>query len=171
MNKATLKIFRKLLNKKSELDVEKFWKRYRHIGYAGLGVPRGWVLITAKALINIEREMWPGWMPFWMKHLIHYLATDNSVVRIKYRWAYNLKQKIVHCMVTDVKEKYAYLCIYGFFTKKMNEIVEKAVEACNKTCQNCGSQDQLFLTEGWIERLCVNCLNKVDGIRGKVVKV
>ena len=68
-----------------------FHKKYRHVGISYPGVPKGWVPIFERAIVAIEKEMWPGWMSFHLKHLIHWLATGNSVVCIKFRWAERLR--------------------------------------------------------------------------------
>jgi hypothetical protein len=156
MNKADYKILKHVC-KNGEVDPELFWKKYRHIGYAGLGVPKGWINTVTKALIEIEALMWPGWMPRGLKQLIHYLSTDNSVVRVKYWWAYHLEQKLKTGQVTDVKTKYAALCIYGNFTDEQEAIVDKAEKACFKLCEKCGSTNDLATTQGWYELLCPAC--------------
>ena len=48
-----------------------------------------------KRIIDIEKIMWPQrWLPLFVKRWIHYLGTDNSVVRVKYRWALKLRDKL-----------------------------------------------------------------------------
>ena len=68
-----------------------FSSKYKHVGDSYPGVPRGWKPIVQQAIIDIEKVMWPRWIPMFIKRWIHYLATGNSVVRVKYRWALNLR--------------------------------------------------------------------------------
>ena len=68
-----------------------FSEKYRHIGYSYPGVPSGWENIVKEAVILIEKEMWPQrYLPLFIKRLIHYLATGNSVFIIKYNFFYNI---------------------------------------------------------------------------------
>lgn len=138
-----------------------FYKKYRHVGISYPGVPQGWVPIVERAIIYIEREMWPRWMPFPLKRFIHWLANGNSVVRVKYWWAYRLRQRLTKGqMITDIKEKYATLRIYGYFGKEIDTIIEMAEIQCSYTCQQCGSQDNVRMTgEGWLYTLCEKCTN------------
>lgn len=137
----------------------KISKKYTHIGYSYPGVPIGWVSIVEKAIVDIERNMWVRWLPMWVKRLIHYLATDNSVVRLKYRWAYKLRQRLTRGqMVFDIKEKYATLRIYGTFNKANCDIIDQAEMDCLATCQKCGSREEVEMIEvGWVYNLCKEC--------------
>lgn len=136
-----------------------FYKKYRHIGASYPSVPSGWQPIVKRALTDIERVMWPRWMPMFLKRWIHFLATDNSVVRVKFRWANNLRKKLTGGqMVTDVKEKYATLRIYAYAGKEMDEIITRAENECDATCQECGGNDSVRTVGGrWYENLCVQC--------------
>ena len=141
-----------------------FAKKYKHIGYSYPGVPKGWVDITERALVKIEKVMWPyWWMPFFVKRLIHYLATGNSVVRVKYRWALKLRDKLTHGqMVQDVKDKYATLRIYCYGGEEMNKIIEEAEKECIATCEECGSKDDVKMFDtGWVYNICRECRYKI----------
>ena len=137
----------------------KFYRKHIHIGYSSASVPGGWVKRVEEALIEIEREMWPRWMPMFLKRWIHYLATGNSVVRIKYRWAYNLRTKLTGGqIVRDVKDKYAQLRIYASAGEKINDIIDKAVYDCEGICERCsGTENVSVVGRGWYENLCENC--------------
>lgn len=140
----------------------KFEKKYKHVGYAYAAVPKGWVPIVEKTIVEIEKLMWPRWMPKFLKRLIHYLATGNSCVRIKYRWAYNLRRKLTQgCIIHDIKEKYASLRIYGSLTSEMNNLIEIAERECNITCQQCSSKEEVknVTDDGWYSLYCKECRN------------
>lgn len=140
----------------------KFYKKYQHVGISHPGVPDGWIPIVKKAIISIEKEMWPAWMPFPIKRLIHWLATGNSVVHVKYWWAYRLRSRFTNGqMITDIKEKYATLRIYGDFNDKIHKIVKEGEIECRKTCQTCGSTNDVRMNNtGWFYNLCRNCRAK-----------
>ncbi len=137
----------------------KFYKKYRHVGYSYAGVPIGWNNIVERAVIDIEKAMWPRWMPMFLKRWIHYLATGNSVVRVKFRWAYSLRQKLTGgCMITDIKDKYAGLRIYCYGNSEMNDIIDRAEDECDKTCEICSSNEDVEIYDhGWMYNLCAKC--------------
>lgn len=143
----------------------KFHEKYSHIGFSWAdNAPKGWQPIVEKALIDIEKIMWPQWwLPMWLKRFIHYTACKNSVVQINNRLFYKLRDKLTHGqMVRDIKEKFAGLRIYGDFGPLINKVVKDAVKQCDGTCQQCGSTQDVknFKRVGWWVNLCVDCRNK-----------
>jgi hypothetical protein len=135
-------------------------EKYRHIGYSYPSVPNGWKSIVEKAIIDIEKEMWPRWIPMFIKRIIHYLATGNSVVRVKYRFWYKVRKNLTKSqMVTDIKDKFAGLRIYGYFGDEIEAIIEKAEEECYRTCERCGSNQRVrTVGKGWLYNLCKSCI-------------
>lgn len=142
----------------------KFSKKYSHVGYSYLGVPKPWMPIVAKAVIAIEKDMWPQWwLPMFVKRWIHWLATGNSVVRVKYWWARNLRNKLAHGQIHDIKDKYASLRIYGSFSKNADYIIRDAEFECLETCEWCGSKiDVEVVNYGWWYNLCAECRTKEE---------
>lgn len=136
-----------------------FSKKYRHVGYSYPGVPQGWIPIVERAIVAIEKEMWPRWMPLILKRLIHWLANGNSVVRVKYWWAYRLRDRFTKGqMITDIKEKYSTLRIYGYFGQEIDSIIEMAEIQCGNTCQKCGDRNNVqIIDKGWLYNLCEKC--------------
>ncbi len=136
-----------------------FHEKYQHVGISRPGLPKGWEPIVKKAIIIIEPAMWPQWIPFPVKRIIHWLANGNSVFFIKYRWANRLRDYLTHSqMITDIKEKYATLRIYGYFGKEVNDIIKTAEIECSNTCQRCGShEDVKVMGTGWYYNVCGNC--------------
>jgi hypothetical protein len=134
-------------------------EKYKHIGYSYPAVPNGWKSIVEKAIIDIEREMWPRWIPMFIKRKIHYLATGNSVVRVKYRFWHKVRNKLTKGqMVTDIKDKFAGLRIYGHFGDEIEAIVKKAEEECYRTCERCGGNQKVrTIGKGWLYNLCKSC--------------
>lgn len=142
---------------------KEFSDRYHHVGYPYLGVPVPWKPVVQKCVIEIEKLMWPQWMPFWLKRLIHYLATGNSVVRVRYWWAYNLERRITKgAIIQDIKDKYATLRIYGYFSDPMYELIKTAEKECSEICEECGSKDDVKTTDtDWVYNLCKDCRKKL----------
>jgi hypothetical protein len=138
-------------------------EKYKHIGYSYAGVPTGWKSIVEYTIQKIEKEMWPQWyLPMFIKRLIHYLATENSVVGIKYKNCYKLRRYLTKGqIVMDIKDKFAGLRIYGYFDKPIDRIVEEAEIQCENTCEYCGStEDTQVVGSHWVENLCINCREK-----------
>lgn len=140
----------------------KISEKYRHIGYSYPGVPKGWVPIVEKAIVDIEKVMWPRWIPLFVKRLIHFLATDNSVVRIRSQFWYKVRKKLTKGqMITDIKDKFASLRIYGYFGKEIEAIIDRAETECEGTCETCGSTYGVrTVNYGWIYNLCKGCRSK-----------
>jgi len=129
------------------------------MGYSYPGVPGPWQPIVEKAIIEMEKEIWPQrWLPRFVKRWIHWLATGGSVVRVKYWWAYRLREKLAHGSITDIKDKYAGLRIYGSFNDKCYEIIDQAEKECDETCEACGSKDDVIVVDyGWLYNYCKDC--------------
>jgi hypothetical protein len=142
--------------KKIKMEV---WKKYRHVGYSYPNVPKGWVSIVENAIKDIEREMWPRWIPLFIKRKIHYWATGDSIVRIKSNFWYRVRKKLTKGqMVTDIKDKFATLRIYGYFGPEIEKIIEIAEDQCFATCERCGSQQKVrTIGKNWIYNLCRSC--------------
>ena len=137
----------------------KISEKYRHIGYSAPSVSKGWVKIVEDTIVEIERSMWPRWIPLFIKRWIHYMATGNSVVRVKSRFWYKIRTRLTKNMiVTDIKDKYATLRIYGHFNEEIDQIVRKAVKKCSETCETCSSTYGVrAVNYGWIYNLCKDC--------------
>jgi len=143
-------------------DPEAFSKKYKHLGTSYPGVPKGWKQLTMECLQEIEEEMWPQWMPYWLKRFIHYQATGNSVVKVKSNFWYKIRSYFTNGMIVfDVKDKYSTLRIYGTFNDKIHTIIERYEEEAEKTCEVCGSQENVELQQGlWLIRYCKQCLRQ-----------
>ena len=142
----------------------KIYQKYKHIGYSHPAVPEGWKSIVEKAIVDIEKEMWPRWIPMFIKRIIHYLATGNSVVYVKYQFWYKVRKRLTKGqMVTDIKDKFAGLRIYGHFGDEIEAIVEKAEVECYRTCERCGSNQKVrTVGKGWLYNLCKSCRYSKD---------
>jgi hypothetical protein len=137
-----------------------FSEKYRHVGYSYPSVSSGWKDIVEQAVIRIEKIMWPQkYLPLFVKRLIHYLATGNSVVRIKYYFFHDIRNRLTNNQIlTDIKDKYAGLRIYGYYCKDIEKIIDNAVEHCDNTCENCGSKEDVKISgKNWYVNLCINC--------------
>lgn len=159
----------------------KFFKKYKHVGYSYPAVPNGWVPIAERVIRDIERVMWPQrWLPRPAKRLIHRLATDNSVVRVRSWFWYRVRTRLTGGqMITDVKDKYATLRIYGSLSNAAHAIVERAEAECAATCEDCGRRGdeiapgsrypvvETVEIRGWYRNVCHECAAKYGEVEAE----
>ena len=68
------------------------------------------------------------------------------------------EEKIV---IEQVKEKFGTLRFYcNFCTDELNKLIEEAEEKSSKTCELCGSTEDIGYTTGWITTMCRKCAKK-----------
>ncbi len=100
------------------------------------GVPEGWLPIIDKLCACIQ-------------HYIDY--------HVSYTKDGQYKPAQVRC--SQMKEKFGGL---RFYTEGHDEVVEGMIKMaehlCNYTCQDCGSEEDLGMTTGWLSVLCRNCV-------------
>lgn len=151
--------FQELTQIKQIFFPKTFSQKYSHVGYSYLSIPKQWESIVRVCIMDIEKLMWPKYLPFWFKRLIHYLATGNSIVRIKYWWAHRLRNYLTgHTMIQQIKDKFATLRIYGYFSQEMEDIINKADKQCQSICEYCGSNDDVQISNtSWIRNVCKKC--------------
>ena len=142
-------------------------RKYTHVGYSHAAVPEGWKPIMYKAIVDIEKAMWPSWMPMRVKRFIHKKATGNSVVAVRSRFWNKIRAFTTQGqIVTDIKEKFATLRIYGYFNDNIHKIIGKAELQCSITCATCGYKEEweedpnymeVVSLKGWWTNICRNC--------------
>jgi hypothetical protein len=100
------------------------------------GVPEGWLPIIDK-------------LCGCMQHYIDY--------HVRYTKDGHVKPQQVRC--SQMKEKFGGL---RFYTDGHDEVVEGMIKMaehlCDITCQDCGSEEDLGITSGWITVLCKKCV-------------
>jgi len=167
-------------------------RKFRYLGYTYLCVPEPWQPIVYELLVNIDKVVKPKYVPRFLLNLLHFFAYGwtakkgpkwlpnfirycigwfrpyGQVVGIRHRGAYKLHSKLINCVITDIKTKYASLRIYGYFPWYVQSMVEGASDLCDQTCEVCGSTEDVKPTEeGWVYALCKKCrkdpyfLNKI----------
>jgi hypothetical protein len=99
------------------------------------GVPNGWLPIIDKLC---------GCMQSHIDHNTTY-TKDGPIKSLQ-----------VKC--TQMKEKFGALRFYADNTDDIIEgMIDMAEYMCDSTCQDCGSENDLGLTSGWISVLCRSC--------------
>ena len=70
--------------------------------------------------------------------------------------------------ITQVKEKFGRLCVYcDGETEETRRLVSEACERANKTCESCGTEENVGRTSGWIATCCKKCHESYDKMRGR----
>lgn len=140
------------------------FSKYSHLGYYYPSVPKAWDNIVHQFLIDVEDKIWPQrYLPRFIKRLIHYFAFNNTCNFIYNYWFYNLRTKLTKgIIITDIKDKYADIRIYGHFSDEIYDLIEKVENECSETCENCGEKNnpEIIPINGWYRNICKNCLVK-----------
>jgi hypothetical protein len=99
------------------------------------GVPKGWLPIINKLCGCIQ---------------------DYIDFHVSYTKEGQYKPTQVTC--TQMKEKFGGL---RFYTNGHDEVIEGMIKMaehlCDNTCDQCGTEEDLGMTSGWISVLCRNC--------------
>jgi hypothetical protein len=62
---------------------------------------------------------------------------------------------------TQIKEKFSELRIYSYNESvEIYELIDKAADKSNKTCERCGSTEEVTQSGSWIKTLCSTCRSK-----------
>jgi hypothetical protein len=139
------------------------WRKYFYLGYNYPGVPEPWQPIIIETLKKIDKVVRPWYIPLFLMNFIKYMGFGDSVYYIKYRPWYYLHHKLTKgVLITDIKDKYAGLRIYGYFNDEIDKIIDWAEDECDKTCEKCGSRDDVEnwsvnKGKGWLYNYCHDC--------------
>lgn len=80
---------------------------------------------------------------------------------------YNEKNKdvpdFVPIQIFQIKEKFGQLRIYvSYEPEELSEMIGKAESESEKTCEHCGSKNDVGTTIGWISHFCRNCMERLS---------
>lgn len=139
--------------------MKKKQKKYTYLGYVYPSVPKGWVKIIENMVEQIDKIVRPWYIPLFILNIISKLANGGSVCYVKNWFWQNVLEKITKGVkITDIKDKYAGLRVYGYFNDKVDEIVEIAEVMCDRTCERCGSLDDVKVSgKNWYYNYCAKC--------------
>lgn len=102
------------------------------------GLPDGWINIVDKLCGSIQDYV------------------DNT-----YDWINGEKEAKGQVRCSTMKEKYGGL---RFYTDSGDDCVEGMIRMaeflCENTCQDCGSEENIGKTKGWIYTICKSCAEK-----------
>jgi len=92
--------------------------------------------------------------PYWREIVISYLPELSKIVK---------ENNMDDFIIIQIKEKFGRLSIYTRNPNdKINDIISQIALECSKTCDNCGSKENvLFRTDGWYRVHCDACENNL----------
>jgi len=132
---------------------------YGYLGYTYPNVPDPWKPIILRLIRDIDKLVRPWYIPAVVLNIINLLATNGSVVYVRsFFWLHVLESVTKGVRISDIKDKYAGLRVYGSFTDAIEALVDKAEEECGATCEHCGSKDDVQIyDDGWMWNWCKKC--------------
>lgn len=137
-----------------ELD----FKKYRYLGAVAPETPEVWKPIVFKMIQDIDRIVKPEYVSRWFLNWLYDKARDSRGLVIRPFLDKILNKLIDDINITQIKQKFATLRVYGIFNKNV-EVIVKATEAiCANTCEDCGRNGTSnVMVRGWVKNLCSDC--------------
>lgn len=108
---------------------------------------------------NPERVNWYGVPTGWLPVIDKLCGSIQSYIDHTTRYTNDGPKKPEQVTCVQMKEKFGGL---RFYTNGHDNYVEGMINMaeyiCDHTCQDCGSEQDLGTTSGWISVLCRNCV-------------
>ena len=99
-----------------------------------------------KTLMGFGFETGPGWRDI----IVSYLPKLSKVVK---------EEGLDNFIIVQVKEKFGSLSFYTYHsTEKIDEVIHELEEECSKSCEKCGTKENVnFYSNGWLRVRCDTC--------------
>lgn len=125
--------------------------KYRYLGRVSLCLPEYWKPIVLNLYKDLDKQIRPWYIP---RFVCNYLSDKNS---------FYILSITRDNFITQVKDKFATLCVYGTFDDQCQKIVNSYRVKCNNTCEYCGvDKDTRHVgIKGWVRNLCPDCIIKL----------
>jgi ribosomal protein L37AE/L43A len=121
-------------------------KKYRYLGVVHIEVPQSWESIILNMLSQIDKITRPKFMPLILLNLIYDIMPGI------------LLEFMPNTYITQIKQKFGALRIYGVFSLKAQEIINATEIECNNTCEFCGNPNTThIMVKSWVRNLCTTC--------------
>ena len=83
-------------------------------------------------IMFVAKKAKPWWCPTFVLNLLNLFANDNSIVRCRNQHLASAFRNITGgLLITDIKEKYGTIRVYGYFTKEVDEELKKLEKLVN----------------------------------------
>lgn len=111
-----------------------------------------------RAITMFGFECGDGWYTI-IEQLIDQI---DSYIKHKY------KDQEFDFQITQIKEKFGGLRFYfDGGDSEIYELTRFAEELSYKTCEYCGSNQDIFRSKGWITTACFKCVTDLEHLKGK----
>lgn len=133
--------------------------KYRYLGMVGPEVPNVWKPTILKMIIKIDEIVKPKYIPRSVLNLLN----DLSYRKGKEFWFFHnwLNKLVKDINITQIKQKFAGLRVYGTFNDEIQKVINEAEVICNNTCEYCGTTGTTnTMVKGWLRNLCPKCKEK-----------
>lgn len=115
--------------------------KYKYLGYTfNLFEPEvGEPYEAIQSIIRlVDKKARPWWCPRFMLNLLHLYGNDNSIARVRNRMLHNLHKKLTKgYLITDIKEKFGTLRIYGRFCDEVDAAVNEVEDRVDAYFASC----------------------------------
>lgn len=108
---------------------------------------------------NPERVNWYGVPKGWLPVIDKLCGAIQSYIDNVTRYSEGKTYKAPQVTCTQMKEKFGGLRFYVEGGDDHTDgMIYMAEHLCDNTCQDCGAEEDLGMTSGWISVLCRNCV-------------
>jgi len=122
------------------------FKKYRYLGQVAPEVPKSWEPHIMEMLIKLDKIARHKFIPLFLLNFISDVFPSL------------LEELMPSIFITQIKQKFGALRIYGTFTPRAQEIVTKTESLCNNTCEYCGNPNTTHvMVKSWVRNLCATC--------------
>jgi hypothetical protein len=122
------------------------FNKYRYLGVVQPEVPKPWEPIILEMLKKIDKIARSKFIP---RALLNFLSRFLPTLLVQF---------FPNTYITQIKQKFGALRIYGVFLEDVQKIVDATEVECNNTCEFCGNSNTTHvMVKSWVRNLCVTC--------------
>jgi ribosomal protein L37AE/L43A len=122
------------------------FKKYRYLGQVVPEVPKSWEPHIMEMFIKLDKIARHKFIPLFLLNFI------NTVFPLL------LEKLMPSIFITQIKQKFGVLRVYGTFSSRAQKIVSQTESLCNNTCEFCGNPNTTrVMVKSWIRNLCATC--------------
>lgn len=122
------------------------FKKYRYLCQGNPEVPATWEPLILTMLEKLDAIARHKFIP---RFFLNYLSRTFPQL---------LEEFMPSIYITQIKQKFGALRVYGVFTDEAQEIINKTIAICDDTCEFCGNNHTSHvMVKSWVRNLCTTC--------------
>lgn len=134
------------------------FNKYRYLGATAPEVPEVWKPIVLKMIEDIDRVVKPEFVPRWFLNFLYDKSRNKQGLITRSYLDKILNNLINNIRITQIKQKFATLRVYGIFNNDVDIIVKATEATCANTCEFCGRNGTTnVMVKSWVRNLCSDC--------------